>query len=377
MTSLASCSSRSVAALAAALLLGACAHRAGAPDSLRARLALFPPENLTGGPAALQSFAASLERALAGAGIEVVLGDAVNQYLARHRIRYTAGIDGPSARAAKEELGVDGLLVTWVEQYETGNPPKLAVTMRVVSAEERPRITWMGAAAAAGDDAPGLLGLGLIESMSKLETKALEGLAGSLASLLDGKGTRSATCRPGLGLGWFHRSLDLDTARRVSVIVLPFVNRTSRRGAGEIVAMGLARQLAAAPSLDVVELGIVRDELLNFRLVMPEGPSLDDVLALNASLRADLVVSGQVLEYYEGLTGAPKIGFAVTVLDGRTRKVVWRSSSHAKGDDRVVFFGLNRISTASELACHMARSVVDRLLEPPGSPAPITTEVSP
>jgi len=364
MTSSRSSSSRrALAALSALLALAACAHRpAPPPQAPRARLALLPPENATGGVVSLQVFSADLERALAAASIEVVQGDAVREYLARHRIRYTAGIDGESARAAREELGVDGLLATSVEQYDPSDPPRLAVAMRVVSAEDEPRIEWVGGAEVTGGDAPGFLGLGVIHSLPDLERVALRRVARALASFLDGRAARSYPSSPGLGLGWWHRAKGFDTARPLSVVVLPFVNRTSRRGAGEIVALALARELAAVPRLQVIEPGIIRDELLAFRVVMPEGPSLDDALVLNASLRADLIVFGQVFQFEEAGVGPPRVSFSAVALDGPRKRVVWRSSSYATGDDRVIAFDIGRIRTATGLACRMAHAVVDGLV---------------
>ena len=313
--------------------------------------------------ASLQAFSADLERALAAASIEVVEGDAVREYLARHRIRYTAGIDGASARAAREELGVDGLLATSVEQYDLSDPPRLSVAMRVVSAEDQPRIEWVGGAEVTGNDAPGFLGLGIVHGMPDLERVALGRVARTLALFLDGRAARSTPCSPGLGLGWWHRAKTFDTARPLSVVVLPFVNRTSRRGAGEIVAMALARELAAVPRLRVVEPGLVRDELLAFRVVMPEGPSLDDALVLNASLRADLIVFGQVFQFDEAGLEPPRVSFSAVALDGPKKRVVWRSNSYATGDDRVIAFELGKVRTAAGLACRMAHAMVDGLVE--------------
>jgi hypothetical protein len=368
MTSSRSSSSSALLA-AAALALAACAHGAPRPPEPPARrLALFPAENLTGRVQGVKDLNAAVERALAAAGVEVVTGDAVQQFLFRHRIRYTAGIGGSSAAAAKEELGVDGITLTAILQYENGAPPRLAVIMRIVSAEEVPRIQWMGRAAMSGDDNPGFLSMGLVETMPELQRLALEKLTGSLAAFLAGGSERSAVCSPGVGLHWAHRSSELDGRRGASVVVLPFANRTSRRGAGEVVALELVSQLAAVPGVDLIESGMVRDEILSFRMVMPEGPSLDDLFAIEASIPADLFVAGEVLDFVESQTGTPRLGFAVNVLDARTRRVVWRSSSSASGTDRVLLFGLGRESTASELACLASRGVVAGLF--PGGKLP-------
>jgi TolB-like protein len=143
-------------------------------------------------------------------------------------------------------------------------------------------------------------------------------------------------------------------------VVLPFVNRTSRRGAGDTVALELARQLAAIPGIEVLEPGMVRADLLRLRLVMMEGPSLDDVFALGAILRPDFVVSGQVLEYEE--RGEPRLSFSVAVIERESRRLVWRSNSYARGDEGVWFFGAGRVSTPLGLACEMSRGVVERFV---------------
>jgi hypothetical protein len=353
----------------AALALGACAHGAARPaEPPSVRLALFPAENLTGRVQGVKDLSAAVERALAAAGVEVVTGDAVQQFLFRHRIRYTAGIGGSNAAAAKEELGVDGIILTAILQYENGAPPRLAVIMRIVTAEEVPRIEWMGRAAMSGDDRPGFLSLGLVETMPELQRLALEKLTRSLTAFLAGRPGRSAACDPGVGLHWAHRSRDLDGRQGAAVVVLPFANRTSRRGAGEVVALELVSQLAAVPGVDVIEPGMLREEILSFRMVMPEGPSLDDVFAIHASVPADLIVTGEVLDFVESQTGTPRLGFAVTILDAHSRKVVWRSNSSASGTDRMHVFGLGRVSTASELACLVSRGVVAGLF--PGGKLP-------
>jgi hypothetical protein len=122
----------------------------------------------------------------------------------------------------------------------------------------------------------------------------------------------------------------------------------------------------------VLEPGIVREELLRYRLIMQEGPSLDDVLALRAVLQPTLVFTGQVQDFVEA--GEPKIGFSVTGLEVATRKIVWRSSGYATGEDGVFFFDVGRVSMATDLACQMSSGIVQALTagrkEPAGAASP-------
>ncbi len=350
-----------LAVLLAALLAGGCAHRRLSPEAPRARVAVLPPDNLAGGPVPLAEISAALETSLGRAGVEVVAGEPVQRYLRLHRIRYTGGIDGPAALAAKEDLGVDGLLVTWVSEWMEGPPPGLAISMRLVSASDPPAITWIDSLGSRGDDHPGLFGLGNVDRTEGLLARAFDDLAGSLASFLEGRAPRARGCDRHRAPSWAHRTTRLPSRLPASVVVLPFVNRTSRRGAGDTVALEVARQLAAVGGIEVLEPGMVRADLLRLRLIMQEGPSLDDVFALGAVLRPDFVVSGQVLEYEE--RGEPRLAFSVAVIERQSRKLVWRSNSYARGDEGVWFFGAGRVSTPLGLACELSRGVVERFVE--------------
>ena len=351
---------RAPAALLAALV-AACAHApAPPPEVARARVALFPPENLSGGPVPLREVSAAVEAAVARAGVEVVTGDLVQRFLKQHRIRFTGGVGAEAAAAARDELGVDALLLTWVEQWVEGGVPRLALTMRLVSAADAPVVEWIDARGAAGDDRPGWFGLGVVNEAPVLLRRTLDGMARSLAAFLDGKGPRADRCRRARDLSWSHRAPGLQLRGPLTVLVLPFVNRTDRRGAGEVVALEMGRQLLAVPGVRLLEPGLVREELLRYRLIMEEGPSLDDVLALGASLRPDLVIAGQVLEYDE--RGVPRLGFSAVALEGSKRRLVWRSSSFGEGDDGVWWFDVGRVSTPLGLACEMGRGVVEGLL---------------
>jgi hypothetical protein len=112
----------------------------------------------------------------------------------------------------------------------------------------------------------------------------------------------------------------------------------------------------------LVEPGVIRATLLSGRFVMVEGLSLElgDVLQSNADV--DLVVSGIVEEYDEA---RPAIAFSVIVYDTRLRRVVWRSSSHHRGDDGVLFFEAGTVNGAGALACRMVAPVVRAIARPP------------
>jgi hypothetical protein len=334
------------------------------------RLAVLPPDNLSSGSIPARELREAVELALARRGMEVVTGDLVERFLAHYRLRYTGGLSAEAAKAAGEEMGVDGVIITSVEQYAGGEAPRLALTLRLVAANEQATLLWIDGISRAGDQSPGVLGLKIIRDMPSLQRKVLPELADSLGRFLEGRGPAATPCPDGRRYGPKvpYRSALLDSKQTYTVAVVPFRNLTPRRGAGEVVALTFARQMAAVPNFKIIEPGVVRDLLLRFRIVMEGGVSVEQVRTILGALGADLVVAGDVLEF--AASGVPSLNFTATVLDGHTGKIAWQSTSYNSGDDGVFFFDAGMISTPGALACRMVRSAVDGMLTAKVIPTP-------
>jgi hypothetical protein len=375
MTSSTRCS-RNRHRAAATLLAALCAACAGSrapgargpwpgPEPGRARIALFPIENLSATPVPTRDLLEPLAAALARAGVDVVFGAPVDAFLERHRIRVTGSLDAAGARAARNEMRVDGVALTSLELYSTTGGPQISLLLRVVAAGDAPEVVWMEGVAMTGQDEPGLLDLGVVDKIPPLQREALARLAQSLGAFAAGRPPSLERCpaerrfRPRVT----YRSKLLDRGGRFRVAVLPFVNETPRRFAGEAIALHLVRALVAAPRFDVVEPGVVRDQMLEHRIILERGLSLTNARDLFRVVDADLVLVGEVREYAEsgGAGGAPAVHFTVRVLDRNTETMVWESTSYNRGDDGVFFFGQGRITTVAALTCRMARHVVDRM----------------
>ncbi len=364
MTSSTSCSSRVAPSLAVvlALLCGACAgaRPAPSPASPYPRIALFPIENRSGTSAPMKRLQVSLEVALRARGLSVASGDNVERFLAAHRIRYTGGLDRPTALAAKEELGVDGVLVASIDLYGVLGALQYGMSMRLVSTGQDPTIRWMDGTARTADDSPGLFNLGVPGNLKELEDRVISRLTESLVSHLQGNGPRIGTCSGGSRFRSRTRyRSSIEREKPLSLAVLPFVNQTSRSSAGDAVALEFVRQLASLNGPRVLEPGIVRTELLRHRVVMQGGVSHEAARVALGSMEVDLVVSGYVWTYEE--QPVPKVEFTVTALETRSNRIVWQSSSYNRGDDGVFFFDAGRVTTASVLACRMARNVAEEM----------------
>ncbi|HEY6004907.1 MAG TPA: hypothetical protein VIV57_18665, partial [Anaeromyxobacter sp.] len=319
------------------------------------RVAIFPPESLAPGAGRDAGLATSAAEVAARAGLEVVAGDEVERFLAEERIRYTAGLDRFVARAAREKLGVDGVLFTTLESGGAG-ALRIAVTMRLVTTRDLPEIVWMDGFARTGSDAPGLLGLGIIEDPQKLRSQAFDALARSLAAARSGARREGGRCQPGRVYApkFSFRLPPLAGSAERTVIVLPFLDSSRRRNAGEVVRLGVIRQLLSARGLHLVDPGEVRQVLLDYRIILQGGVSLASARTILKTLRADWVVVGDVRRFDEERAAAE---FNLHVLDSETEEIVWQSRSYNDGDDGVHFFGIGRVSTSSALVCRMVAEI--------------------
>jgi hypothetical protein len=306
----------------------------------------------------MRSIAAAVEAALRARGVEIVTGEPIAGFLAAHRLRFTGAVPGEAAAGAATELGVDALLVTSLEAWTATGTPRIGLGMRLVSAEAQPRVLWADGVALAGDDAPGLFGLGLVRSMTALQGKGVDALADSLRRWI-ATGVAPPPCaREGRFAPEVRYRSDLLDGSRRTVAVLPFVNETPRRHAGDVLADAFVRGLAATGRFEVMEPGLVRQILLSHRIVMEGGVSLDAARAVLDTLGADLVVAGYVRDLSEDAGGVmpPRVDFTAHMIDRRSEEILWDVTSYHHGDEGVWGFGLGRVRSVSALACRMVAS---------------------
>lgn len=368
MTSSTSSSGRNSAVLLAALAgLSACGARQPTPEATGPvlRVALFPIENLSDSTIPAKALTAAVEAKIAAIGVEVVSGDILSRFFREHRVRYTAGLDAETARAAREELGVDGVLITTVETYSTSGSPRFAMSMRLLSVDDPPVIRWVDGAWVAGDGSPGILALGILTTMDQVEEKVLAQLVASLEAFLAGKPVPEQCPSTGRAKPMTSfRSPGAEPGRHYSVAVLPFMNYTNRRSAGDLLALRFVQQLSASGRFTVTEPGVVRDQMLEYRVIMYGGVSLDTARTLLSLLKADVVIAGYVRRYQEGLGDAsntPKVTFTVIALERKTERVLWQMTSSHEGMDGVFFYDAGRVETASDLTCRMVRATLDQM----------------
>lgn len=358
------------------MMLAACLPLGRTPDTyppsggIRTRIAVFPPENLSGVPVPLDDIQLELRAALQAKGANLVPNDDVEAFLRRRRLRYTGGLDARAAKAALRELRAEAVLITSVQTFDT-TTPKLALILRLVATGATPTILWIDGVAVGGKDAPGLFGVGIVSRAQALRRASLARLTVSLGAYLQGRGPKAWPCPSQSRFApasvffapWF------DPQKRKTIALLPFKNWTDRRNSGLAVMLEFIRQLVTAKNIDVVDPGVTRNTLLEHRVIMEDGVGIDVARLIAGASRVDAVVGGTVFDYEDGI-GEPKVSFSAIMLEGQKGRVVWRLSSAHSGNDRVFFFNQGRVSTASALTCRMISHFVQSMLhQEPESPA--------
>jgi TolB-like protein len=328
-------------------------------------IAVLPVFNLSGKPAPLKDIRQSLINSFKRQGLNILDEKNLERFIVRHRVRYIGGINEALAWAFREETGVQAVLITSVELYSDISPPKLALTARLVSTGNDPEILWMAGLGSAGDDSPGFLELSLIENSETLVEKAMQHLSTSLTGYLSGeKGwvdnqRTKQKFRPKV----LFRSPVLGPGMKYTVAVIPFFNFSGSKYAGEVMALHFVRQLGALKNIAVIEPGEVRQALLEMRITMNDGISLADADDVFKRLDADLILTGKVLDYqdYQGPTGKPRVNFSASLIERRSREVVWSCKSYNEGDEGVWFFDLGKIYTAHSLSTEMVQRAVETI----------------
>jgi hypothetical protein len=129
--------------------------------SIRAEvLAVFPIEDLGQGKNGVNLEVSDyLGWEMDKRGFDVVAGDAVVAFMARHRMRWLGFMDTGSIVAAKEELGVDLILFGNVTpQQGTAGFSSLGLTLYLIRTEDTRNI-WTGSAGLSSEDIVHLLGI--------------------------------------------------------------------------------------------------------------------------------------------------------------------------------------------------------------------------
>ncbi|SHJ27287.1 hypothetical protein SAMN02745165_01930 [Malonomonas rubra DSM 5091] len=332
------------------------------PDAL---IAFLPLENLSGKKIPAAEIAATYQQQLEQQGLHFLSRERLEAFMHRHRMRYTGGLSASLAEALREEEQVGAVIITSLISYADKGVPQLALSSRLVVCQELPRIAWIDALGFTGEDTPGLLALKRVTDVNTLIDRALNRLVVSLTDYLQSGRLQDEHLSDPLPPNDHYRASELLVQKPYKIAIVPFLNRYARRNAGFIVPLQLLSALHRQGELEIFEPGLVREQLLKYRLIMQAGPSLaiSDVLASVSTLDADLILSGHIFDFQDD-TGNPKIDFSTRLFAGKQRQVAWWSRSYASGNDGVLFYDFGRVRSAQVMLDQMTTAISELLFKP-------------
>jgi hypothetical protein len=132
---------------------------------------------------------------------------------------------------------------------------------------------------------------------------------------------------------YFHDP-NMDFAALRTIAVLPFVNLTRDKLAGERVRDIFANSLLSTGALYVIPAGEVARGISRAGVVDPTMPSAEEIVKLAGIIKADAVITGVVREYGEiksGSTSANVVSLSLEMIEVQSQKVVWSAASTKGG----------------------------------------------
>jgi len=329
-------------------------------------LAVLPIQNYSSKPAPLKKLRQDFVQRLREQGLNLLADDQMEALMARHRLRHVGDVGLEITHAFAEEIGVDGIIITYLEEYRPRGAPMFSLISRLTMTTEIPMVVWMDDVSYSGIETPGLLGLGREYNLRILEKRAMEKLAVSLTDYLDGKPPPVSkhqnwmTRLMDFGPRIHYKSAALQPETRLKVAIIPFLNESGRRFAGELIRLHLLKYFVMdKDDYAVIEPGVVRNVLLLSRIIMPYGLSVVDNDLVFSQLDVDLVLSGSVIDYNNpGGQNMPAIWFDVNGFVRKNYEMVWSSQSINQGDEGLHLFGMGRVFTAGELSSYMTGEIV-------------------
>lgn len=331
-------------------------------------VAVLPIHNVTAAPAPVKELERLLSDSLKKQGVSVLEKKVLADFMKKWRMRYTGGLDEIIASAIKDLTGVESVLVSTLEFFDDGDPPRISLHSRLVSTGVNPEIKWIDSVCLAGDDAPGIMGLSVIDDPQDLMEIAARHLTRSLILHLadDEEGRDHEKPVEGIPPSITFRSQMFGSKKEISTVaVLPFLNLSERPYAWEILPLHLVQRMVGIQGYRILEPGVVRRGLLNSRVMVQGGLSLPHLELALRYTDADLVITGTVMRYIDGKFARtePEVEFSVQVFDRESKKVVWSSRSVGSGDSGIYFFDVGQRSTACKLASELVQATVTEMTQ--------------
>jgi TolB-like protein len=147
--------------------------------------------------------------------------------------------------------------------------------------------------------------------------------------------------------------------------VLPFINESGRRGAGEIVANTFITMIFKSGIFSVEEKGNIERFLLNEKVKNINAMDTEQLKKLGERLRVDALFIG-VVEEFSGSDKSdrsiiPVVGIRVRLIDVKTGRILWMVRHKRNGDDYISVFSFGKIRSVSTLTKKVISEVIETI----------------
>lgn len=141
---------------------------------IRKNITMLPFENISENPSATKIVSELVKKELNGKGwILITKDEAVEDFLAKRRIRYTGGITKLTVKEMGKIFGADSVMVGSINQFSAINGKmSVSITARLVGTIDG-NILWADTLCYTSHDFSGLLGLGAITSINALTSRVV------------------------------------------------------------------------------------------------------------------------------------------------------------------------------------------------------------
>ncbi|MFQ6003366.1 MAG: CsgG/HfaB family protein [Candidatus Zixiibacteriota bacterium] len=173
-------------------------------------------------------------------------------------------------------------------------------------------------------------------------------------------------CAPGPRI-YLNPEADMSFYQKVGVV--PFINLTGDRFAGEKITNTFVTELLITKKFDVIERGEFDHIVRQVRTSTGGSPSQeltsDQLKAIGEQAGVNGIIEGVVKEYEMirlGQGAYPLVSFSVKLVDAPTGRVVWESSFSTKGGPRLPIVAWGETHTLSELAQKACQKVIRKFV---------------
>jgi len=172
------------AAIAVFIILMVCpvsSYSSGSKKEVhRIKIGVLPLVNLSGSFLAEEKVGNVLRLELLKSGrYDLADPGKVEKFLEKERLRCLDMVSTSLAKKFKEELGIEGLILGRVEQYESGENPEVGINLVMIDLTTT-NIFWSSSLAYTGDDFKGFFGFGKVSTAQELSRIIIRKMVASI-----------------------------------------------------------------------------------------------------------------------------------------------------------------------------------------------------